>query len=423
MTSAQSSIGAFGRGRYWSAAVTADHVQLADFTLSEFSLPFNQLPRGYLQWSRPLTRWLTAGVDAEVVRFSHEVRDGGNRFDVKPFVSMPLEGASWFLKPTLAWRYTAYQLEDGQVVPGAEKSPHRSMPIASVDAGVFLDRETRIGGDAYLQTFEPRMFYLYAPYRNQDTLPLFDTGLMTFSWGQLFRDNRYSGSDRQTDANNLTVAATTRLIRQSDGHEKLAASIGQIRYFDDTRVIIGGELPIERGKSAWVADVIWAPSDRMSIGMSYQWDPKFSREDLIGFRAQYLLRDDGVINLGYRYRRDLLEQADVSFLYPISSSWSVVGRHYYSLFDKKPLETIAGVQWDSCCVAVRLVGRRYIQNREGDLSRGVMLEIELKGLGSAGQDTRKTLRRAILGYNRDDIYLVPPQTVAAQPTPDPEPSP
>ena len=74
-------------------------------------------------------------------------------------------------------------------------------------------------------------------------------------------------------------------------------------------------------------------------------------------------------------------------------------------------------------VAVRLVGRRYIENREGDLSRGIMLEIELKGLGSAGQDTRKTLRRAILGYNRDDLYLVPPQTATAQPPTDPEASP
>ena len=101
----------------------------------------------------------------------------------------------------------------------------------------------------------------------------------------------------------------------------------------------------------------------------------------------------------------------------------MVGRHYYSLLDKKPLETIAGVQWSSCCVAVRLVGRRYIHNREGDLSNGVMLEVELKGLGSGGQDTRKTLRRAILGYNRDDLYLVPPQTATAQPPTDPEASP
>jgi len=140
-------------------------------------------------------------------------------------------------------------------------------------------------------------------------------------------------------------------------------------------------------------------------------------------RGRYTLPDDGVVNLAYRYRRDISEQADFSFLYPINDAWSVVGRHYYSILDSKPLEQILGVQWDSCCIAVRLVARRYVHNREGELSRGLLLEIELKGLGSAGQDTRKTLRRAILGYNRGDLYLVPPETATGQPQPDPDPTP
>jgi LPS-assembly protein len=248
-------------------------------------------------------------------------------------------------------------------------------------------------------------------------MPLFDTQPLTFSWGQLFRDNRYSGADRQADANQLTLAVSTRMIRQADGHERFSASLGQIRYFDESRVRIPGEPITEKGRSAWVADANYAPTDRWTIGASYQWDPKFNRTDLASVRARYMLPDDGLFNIAYRYRRGLIEQTDISFLYPINASWSIVGRHYYSLYDNKALETLAGVQWDSCCVAVRLVGRRYVHNRAGDLSNAIMFEIELKGLGSAGQDTRRTLRRAILGYNRDDLYLVPPQTATGQPTP------
>src|SRR5690606_30948265 len=122
---------------------------------------------------------------------------------------------------------------------------------------------------------------------------------------------------------------------------------------------------------------------------------------------RYLTGDDGVVNLNYRHRRNLLEQVDFSFLYPITPSWSVVGRYYYSLLDHKPLETIAGVQWESCCLAVRVVARRYVRNREGELNSALQVELVLKGLGSAGQDTERTLRRAILGYYRDDLYLVP----------------
>ena len=134
--------------------------------------------------------------------------------------------------------------------------------------------------------------------------------------------------------------------------------------------------------------------------------------------------DDGVVNLAYRYRRnaatgdDLLKQVDFSFLYPLTQSWSLVGRYYYSLLDDpgqqiEPtlLEGIFGVQWDSCCLAARVVARRYLRNRDGELNDAIQFEIELKGLGSAGPDTAGRLRKAILGYNRDDLYLVPPAEV------------
>jgi LPS-assembly protein len=437
--SAHSDLGIYGRGRDWTAALMADRYQLADYTLSESSLPFDRMPRAFYSYETRLGRWFSAGIDAEGVRFQKDAAfleppvpgqprtfgsGGGSRLDVKPFISMPLEGASWFVRPTLAWRYTTYQNDrDFAISRRVSRSPSRSVPIGSLDAGLFFDRAATVDGQPYLQTIEPRIFYLNTPYRNQDDLPVFDTGSLTFSWGQMFRDNRYSGADRQADANQLSLAVTSRLLRESDGKERFSVSFGQIRYFEDSRVVLPGELPIEKGRSAWVADVGWAPSDRWSLGAAYQWNPKLREKDLLSIRGRYLLPDDGIVNLSYRFRRDVSEQADFSFLYPINPTWSVVGRYYYSILDSKPLEQILGVQWDSCCIAVRLVGRRYVQNREGDLSRGIMLEIELKGLGSAGQDTRKTLRRAILGYNRGDLYLVPPETAVGQPPEDPDPTP
>lgn len=423
-TSLGSTLGLYGRGRYWTAGAMAEVWQLSDYTLSESSLSYNRLPRFYFNWEQPFGRWFTAGIDAEAVRFQHNEKADGSRIDLKPFVSMPLQGASWYITPKLAWRYTSYQLErefssDSRYT---DSSPSRSLPIASLDAGLFFDRDTEIKGERYLQTLEPRLFYLYVPYRDQSDIPIFDTRAFTFSWGQLFRDNRYSGPDRQTDANQLTMALTSRLLRQSDGHEKLAVSLGQIFYFDDSLVTAPDELPVESGKSAWVTDLSYTPTDRWTIGASYQWNPKFRHEDLTSLRARYLLPDDGVINLGYRYRRnassgtDQLEQVDFSFLYPLTPTWSVVGRYYYSILDKQPLEALAGVQWDSCCLAVRMVARRYVRNSEGDLDNAFQVEFLLKGLGSAGQNTERTLRRAILGYYRDDLYLVPPSDT----TPDPD---
>ncbi len=427
-----SDVGLYGRGRSWDAGFTADYSQLSDYTLRDENLPFNRLLRSYVRWEDRVAGPFAVGVQAEAVRFNHPEFSGGSRIDIRPSISLPLEGESWFLKPTLAWRYTGYQLQGNandrartfalrnglnandpaviaRLAPGfSDNSPTRSTPIGTIDAGLFFDRKITLGDDRYLNTLEPRLFYFKAPYRDQSNIPLFDTRPLTFGWGQLFRDNRYSGADRQADGNQLTLAVSSRLIRESDGFEKLTASFGQIRYFDDSRVTVPGENPIEKGKSSWLVDVSYAPTDRWTIAGSYQWDPKAGRRDLASLRARYLIGDEGVVNLGYRYRRNLLEQVDFSFLYPINPTWSLVGRYYYSLQDKHLLEGIAGVQWESCCVAVRLVGRRYLRNRNGELNTAIQLEIELKGIGSAGPETESRLRRAILGYDREDLSLVPP---------------
>jgi len=457
-SSVTSTAGVYGAGEYWTAGLMADHWQLSDYLSTEGSLPYNRLPRIYLNWNQPLSRWISVGGHTEAVRFQHDGKGGGSRLDIKPTVSFPIQGASWYITPTLAYRHTEYRLDaelaettaiararraygipapqtvtPAQIAEFYDRSPSRSLPIGSLDAGMYFDRETEVKGDHFLHTLEPRLFYLNAPYREQDGLPIFDTRPFNFSYGQLFRDNRYTGPDRQTDANQLTLALTTRLLRQKDGFERLSASIGQIRYFDDSRVVLPGEVPLEQGKSAWVVDANYAPTDRWTIGASYQWDPKFRREDLASVRARYLLPDDGVVNITYRRRRDLLEQADFSFLYPVTPAWSVVGRYYHSFYrdaatNQEPglLEGVAGVQWDSCCLAVRALVRRYVRNREGEMNTGFQLEFVLKGLGSAGQDTDRTLRRAILGYYRDDLYLVPPSNIAPRPddtsyAPDPMP--
>jgi LPS-assembly protein len=418
-----SDIGLYGRGRDWEASIMADHWQLADYTLRDSDLPYNRLPRGHVRWERRFGRMLTFGIEAEAVRFDHEEFAGGTRLDLRPSLSLPLEGASWFVKPTLAWRYTGYSLENDAALPGRDDRPSRSLPIATLDAGLYFDRQARWGGDSYLHTLEPRIFYFHAPYREQNGIPLFDTRPLTFGWGQLFRDNRYSGADRQADGNQLTIAVSTRLIREADGRERLSASFGQIRYFEDSRVVVPGESPIEQGKSAWIIDTNYAPNDRWTIGASYQWDPKEGRRDLASLRTRYLIGDKGIVNFSYRYRRDLLEQGDLSFLYPINPNWSLVGRYYYSIRDKQLLEGIAGVQWESCCIAVRLVGRRYLRGRDGDLNNAIQLEIELKGLGSAGPDTEGRLRRAILGYYREDLSLAPPPQTRGGGLPSPDPIP
>jgi LPS-assembly protein len=413
-----SNVGAYGRGRYWTASVSAESWQIASPLLADGDEPYRRLPRLQATAFRPLKRWFEAGLNFEAVRFSHDSfnlgnpasqsqYDGGNRVDFQPYVRFPFGGSSWFVSPQLAWRYTAYNSLDGQpVVNGAPSSVTRSVPIASVDAGAYFERDFGWHGNSYVQTLEPRLYYLRVPYRDQVDLPVFDTRELTFGWTSLFRDNRFGGADRQSDANQVALALTTRILSAADGRERLSAGIGRITYFDAPRVKLlpSSPDPSDNG-SAWIATLDLAVSDWWSLGLTQQWDPDDRRTDLSSVRSQLRLHNGTIINTAYRYRRSTasqqpLEQTDLSFVIPVNANWNLYGRWNYSLYDNQTIEALGGFEWKSCCVAVRVLGRQYIRSFESRQNLGLYLEIELNGLGSFGRDTARLLDNAILGYTR-----------------------
>jgi len=400
-----SDMGIYGRGRHWSASASLQYWQIAspDLSFTDDNSPFHRLPRLQASWIKPLNPWLEFGVNSELVRYERNnnlgENVGGTRVDVQPFLRMPFSGASWFVTPEIAWRYTRYSDVDASLLPlGADTSPQRSLPIVSLDAGMVFERDMQWGSENYLQTFEPRFYYLYVPYRDQDDFPVFDTRDLTFDWPALFRTNRFGGADRQSDANQATIAFTTRFYEQDTGRERFSASLGRISYFEAPRVI--GSIPQSSDGSAWVAQFDWTISDNWNLGVTQQWDPGSQQNLLTGARSQVRWANGGLFNAAYRYRRDSLEQTDLSFRIPVKQSWNLVGRWNYSIRDGSSLESLLGVEWKSCCVALRVLGRQYVRSFADQSNFGLYVELELNGLGSFGRDTEAVLDNAILGYSQ-----------------------
>jgi LPS-assembly protein len=200
------------------------------------------------------------------------------------------------------------------------------------------------------------------------------------------------------DANNLTAAVTTRLIETATGAERLSASLGQIRYFDDQRVQMPGMPQTDYAGSAYVAEIDVHLSDRWRLKLADQWNPNGDQTDLATSTLQYRFGDRGVVNLGYRYRRDFLEQTDVSALVPLNERWRLIGRWNYSLRDNDTFEGLFGIEHEDCCIAWRILARQYVRDATGKASNGLYFELEFKGLGAIGQKTDDFLRRGILGF-------------------------
>ncbi|MCG6118194.1 MAG: LPS assembly protein LptD [Aquimonas sp.] len=400
----ESLVGVYGRGDTWQASAVLRDFQLVDPLIPNSAAPFQQLPQLRYSIARPLAGGLQAGGRAEAVAFGHSDRDAGQRYDFYPWLRWPVERAWGFLRPELGLRHTRYQLERGFLDALPERSPERSLPIVSVDAGLLFERPAKLFGQALNQTLEPRLYYLRVPFEDQSNLPLFDTQELSFSFAQLFRPNRFTGADRQADANQLTLALGSRFFDTGDGRERFAVSAGQVRYFDAPRVGLDGMQPDgERRASPFVGEVAMNFNRRFSAGIGSQWDPDERRTDLSAIRAQYRGDEGAVANIGYRFRRTSgtpVEQVDASWLAPIGPNWRLLGRWNYSIADRRTIEAFAGLQWESCCLAVRVLGRHYVRNREGEKNNALFLEVELKGLGRFGRDSEELLQRAILGYSR-----------------------
>lgn len=386
----------YGRGEWWNLAFGGDDYTITDPSLAAGAEPYRRLPRLTFDAEKPLFEHFAVGLRSELVAFDKDNATTGNRYDLTPYVAFPFERAAGFVRPELAWRHTGYQLDN---VLG-DDAPSRSTTIASVDAGLYFDRNARFGERRLRQTLEPRIYYLHVPFENQDDLPIFDTQETTFSFAQLFRPNRFTGADRQMDANQLTLAVTSRLLDDTDGRELLRGSIGQIRYFDDQDVQLPGVAPTDFSGSAYAAELALNMTPRWSLVASQQYDPEREYTTLSALRVQHRFGEDGrgVANVGYRYRRGVLEQVDASAAFPVSPRVRLVGRWNYSLKDEATLEAFGGVEFESCCYAFRVLGRHYVRNVEGDTSNAIYLELELKGLGSIGRRSEDFLRRSIIGY-------------------------
>jgi LPS-assembly protein len=286
-------------------------------------------------------------------------------------------------------------------------SPAFAIPSLNIDGELVFERTVQWFDQESLQTLEPRIYYLYTPLKDQDDIPVFDTAELSFSYYSMFRPNRFSGSDRIGDANQLTLGLTSRTLSMETGYELLRASVGQILYFKDREVQISG-LPEEENTSA-ISGLLSARLLQDLTGRaSFEWDPNqdTDRSRKRALELHYETDDNRVLNLVYRFdigtsEATRYEDTDVSFRLPVTSQVQVVGRWYYSLLYSETVEAFAGIEYGQCCWRMRLLGRHLKNKSESAGSNTVMVQVELAGLGSIGNQVDKFLERGIYGYHAD----------------------
>lgn len=388
-------------GSDWSLLGRAQYFQTIDDTIASSDRPYRRLPQILFELKRPNQPFgLTYHMRSEYVYFGHSDQDNtvGHRFDLQPGISLPLHRQWGYLTPKASLRFTSYSLDNQ--AQGFDETPDRLLPTFSLDSGLFFERNTSLFGNAVVQTLEPRLFYLLTPYEDQDELPNFDTANITFGFPSLFQENRFSGSDKIGDANQLTAALTSRILSDTTGAELLNASIGQIYYFRDREVQLSGGATDEESSSAVVAELTSELSRNWRIRAGIQWDPhqNDNRVENGLFSVRYMDGAERVLNAEYNYTRDSVEQTDLSGRWPINNRWSLVGRWTYSELFHQTVQAFAGIEYDNCCWQVRLIGQQLLTDIDDDPVNSILLQFQLKGLGGVGNADDEFLESNISGY-------------------------
>lgn len=380
----RSDLGFYAGGRGWNASLVFDDFQELDATIPDNSEPYSRLPRLTADWRLPIEGNLDFVLDAEAVYFTRDAGPVGARIDLNPAVEWRYQRPGGFIAPRVGFRYTAYNLSslDESTVPLVDESPSRALPIFSLDTGLIFERGLESGDRI---TLEPRLFYVYVPFEEQDDLPDFDTAELTFGTSQLFNTNRFTGADRQSEANQLSWAVTSRLIDGNSGRQYLDVTLGQILLFRDQEVQLPNAETTSFESSAVLAEVNYRPFSNWAITAGIQYDPEDTEVD-VGLLGVSYIGDNGLrVQTGYRFRAQQVDQFDVRARYPLSDSWNILARWNYSFLDNTTLESVIGVEYESCCWALQLIGRQFVNGRDGSDQFGVFVELHLKGLGSLGR--------------------------------------
>ncbi len=382
--------------RHWKAVGLVQDFQTIDRTVPEALRPYSRVPQLTVQgrWRTPLLDYQLRG---EFVNFARRNGVEGSRLDLEPTLEMPLRSAGRFLIPSIGLHATQYSLKG--VASGADRSPSRVAPAFTLDSGLVFERELSGGR---VQTLEPRALYTYVPYRNQDAIPLFDTGLPDLRLERLFDPQRYVGGDRLADANQVALGITSRLLDNDTGRQLLQATFGQVRYFAAPRIGLPGEPPPRASASDLIGELSVAAFGKWSVDVGVQWDPAAGKTVRRELALQYRADGGRIANLAYRYREGRLEQLDFSTAWPVSASWNVFARQVYSLRDRTAIESFAGLEFKDCCWKLRVVARRYVSSRTGERDTAIGLQLELNGLSSVGVPTGAFLERSIRGYKATD---------------------
>ncbi len=380
-------------GQSWQTTLFWQNYQTVDSKIAISSRPYHRLPRLTVNslFSRQ-DNGLQFNIQNELVRFKRESSVNGNRAHITPTLSWISSDSWYFFKPQIQYAFTDYSLDNNSL---GENSIQRRLPIASLDSGLFFERST--GPDnSWLQTLEPRLYFVHIPFEEQSDIPDFDASIFPESYANFFKPNRFRGVDRIGDTDQVTFGLGSRIYNNDGGDQLVYARIAQIFFAEDRKVSLNG-ITEESDRSNIIAHVDISPGSNLRIGAKLIYDEELDEPGKRELSINWA-RNGFATNLEYYFDEDILEQSLLSIVYPVNEHWTIVAKYHQSQLFDKPVENLFGLSYESCCWGLKILASQVSDDEFEETDKALFFELTLKGLTQAGRDVDARLHRVIPGY-------------------------
>jgi LPS-assembly protein len=376
-------------------------------------VPYNQQPQLSTHLQSANYTGLTWQFDSALTRFTNATAISGDRLYLDPQVSLPFVRPGGYITPKLALNLTRY-VTDTAMANGSTTAD-RALPTFSLDSGLTFERNTHLFGRDLTQTLEPRLYYVYTPYRNQQYLPNFDSADLDLNLATIYTDNVFSGTDRIADANNLTGGVTTRLLDPRDGTELGRLTLAQRVLFSPQRVTLTGTpIPAGLNDTFALASVNLDPQWSASAGVQYNLHTRQLAQT--AFSAHWKPAPFKTISASYQYQTASsgqipLRYVNTAWQWQISPRWYSVGQANYSILDKRFNNGLLGFEYDGGCWVGRVVLQRSSLTSATSYTR-ILFQLELVGFSRLGNNPLSALKQNIPGYQILKQFTEPPSRFA-----------
>lgn len=395
-------------GGQLNTELMAQKYQTLSDSLGRKNKPYAIMPRISANWEKNQDT-VQYNIAGQITRFENDNKQSGTRAILHPSIQWYFNKPWGYIQPKIGLHASQYWLDNFNTQP--KRSISRTLFMANVDSGLTFERKTKILGQKYIQTFEPRLFYNYISSKAQNNLPNFDSSENAFSYNQLFRENVYSGNDRINSSNSLSIGLQTRFLDNQTGAERFRMGVGQKLYFNTDNILLDGNLTAQpRTRSDitlfsggqihpdWFVDVNWHYNQSNRKTQRFDTGIRYNPEAGKVLSARYKYGRNEEIYTGYYGK---LKHIDLAAQYPISSNLYAVGRLNYSLSPFTNLEKTIGLEYrNQCgCWSMSVVGQRYITGLNQH-KNAFYVTLQLKNLSSLGNNPYETLRLGIPGYHK-----------------------